>query len=144
MINFLANEIIGTDASQFSPGIQSNDVKLTFADSLFRSLTLRTNSSTKVKNIKLQVFEADLVIDFSNASQYPANAAFYSFGPSGVLNLTSPEQAPVFVSLPHFLYADPFYFNGIKGLNPDPVKHNTFINVEPITGITMETHNRFL
>ena len=41
--------------------------------------------------------------------------------------------APVIMSLPHFLYAAPQYINAIEGMKPDPEKHNTQLDVEPVS-----------
>ena len=50
---------------------------------------------------------------------------------------------PVFVSLPHFLHADPYYNNQLKGLHPEENRHETSLVVEPNTGITIESTSRF-
>ena len=42
--------------------------------------------------------------------------------------------APVIISLPHFLNADPEVQSSIEGLNPKPELHTTYINIEPYTG----------
>ena len=61
---------------------------------------------------------------------------FYPNGPNGVLNLTAvfEENAPVFASKPHFLDADPSYLDHIMGLNPEASLHDSYLDVEPITG----------
>ena len=44
--------------------------------------------------------------------------------------------APVFISQPHFLNADPYYISLVKsGLSPDPALHGTSFKVEPLSGI---------
>jgi len=61
----------------------------------------------------------------------PTNDAYYMYSPSGLVNLSMPDQgAPVFISLPHFLHADPWFVDRIDGLNPDVNKHECLINVE--------------
>lgn len=41
--------------------------------------------------------------------------------------------SPLLFSLPHFLWADDKYLDGVKGLSPDPDKHMLFLNVEPVS-----------
>ncbi len=41
--------------------------------------------------------------------------------------------APAVMSLPHFLYVNEAVRDEVYGLNPDPEKHNAFINVEPVS-----------
>ncbi|XP_066601238.1 protein croquemort-like isoform X2 [Prorops nasuta] len=59
--------------------------------------------------------------------------------PSGVMNISQCKfNAPAFVSLPHFYLADSSYRDAISGMNPSKEKHETYLTVEPITGIPME------
>ena len=47
--------------------------------------------------------------------------------------------APVFISQPHFLNADPYYLSLVQsGLSPDPTLHGTSFKVEPLSGIPTE------
>ena len=61
---------------------------------------------------------------------------FFANGPDGVLNLTAvfPDNLPFFASKPHFLDADPGYRKNISGMHPDRSKHDSFLDVEPLTG----------
>ena len=74
------------------------------------------------------------MVELSNTSQDPG---FYFNGPSGVLNLTavSPNNVPLFASKPHFLDGDPDYGENVTGLEPNRSLHNSFLNVEPLTGV---------
>ncbi len=40
----------------------------------------------------------------------------------------------MFLSLPHFLDADPWYTTLVSGLQPHDIYHRTFIDIEPVTG----------
>lgn len=68
-----------------------------------------------------------------NSTQDPG---FYANGPSGVLNITAvaPSNAPLFISKPHFLHADPDYLKNVTGLHPNPAIHDSHLDVEPLTG----------
>ena len=95
-----------------------------------------------VKGIKLMRFttpEWGVV----NSSKYPPNANYYMNGPAGMQNMSVAQQgAPVFISKPHFLDCGPGAVREVTGLAPDRAKHDTFLDVEPSTGITMQEHKR--
>jgi cameo2 len=40
--------------------------------------------------------------------------------------------SPTGISLPHFLYGDDYLLNSVIGLNPDPQKHQLYIDIEPV------------
>lgn len=41
--------------------------------------------------------------------------------------------APVFLSYPHFLQADPALLNSVEGLKPDVEKHQTFFKIQNVS-----------
>lgn len=41
-------------------------------------------------------------------------------------------KAPMYVSMPHFLDADPALLQNVKGLNPDVNEHGIEIDYEPV------------
>jgi hypothetical protein len=54
--------------------------------------------------------------------------------PQGVLNLTTCRHGgPAFVSLPHFLDADPFYLTKVSGLLPEVDRHQFYLTLEPVS-----------
>ncbi|CAJ0965569.1 unnamed protein product [Ranitomeya imitator] len=59
---------------------------------------------------------------------------------SGVLDLRA--KKPVFLSLPHFLFASDFILESLDGINRNVEEHKTFVDVEPITGFTMHFAKR--
>ena len=52
------------------------------------------------------------------------------------------QQAPLVVSSPHLLGADPAKAAMIKGLKPDPTRHLTKLNIEPNTGLLLKANWR--
>ncbi|XP_049819911.1 sensory neuron membrane protein 2 [Aethina tumida] len=60
----------------------------------------------------------------------------------GVIDMQSCVGSPLLFSLPHFLWADDKYLDGVKGLSPDPDKHMLFLNVEPNTGTPLQGAKR--
>ena len=71
--------------------------------------------------------------ELASANQDPG---FYANGPNGVLNLSAvfEENAPVFASKPHFLDADKSYRENVIGMDPVRSLHDSYLDVEPITG----------
>lgn len=42
-------------------------------------------------------------------------------------------MVPAFASKPHFLDGDPSLLKDVKGLHPDPAKHDIVVDVEPVS-----------
>ncbi|KAB0392897.1 hypothetical protein E2I00_011123, partial [Balaenoptera physalus] len=61
----------------------------------------------------------------------------------GVLDIGKCKDGkPVYISLPHFLYASPETSQPIEGLSPNEEEHSTYLDVEPITGFTLRFAKR--
>ena len=58
------------------------------------------------------------------------------------LTFVNPQQAPLVVSSPHLLGANPAKAAMIKGLQPDPTRHLTKFNIEPNTGVLLQAKKR--
>lgn len=59
--------------------------------------------------------------------------------PSGVFDMTPCNKgAPIFLSYPHFLEADPFFLQQVGGLKPNFTKHRTYLDIEPQTGTPVD------
>uniref|UniRef100_A0A1B6FMI9 Uncharacterized protein n=1 Tax=Cuerna arida TaxID=1464854 RepID=A0A1B6FMI9_9HEMI len=59
------------------------------------------------------------------------------------MNMTSCRfGAPVFVSFPHFLDANPVYLSRVQGLRPNREKHQFYFTVEPTYGIPIDVGAR--
>lgn len=55
--------------------------------------------------------------------------------PNGVFTLAPCKfNAPIYMSMPHFLDADPYFISQVDGLQPQPDKHEFFVDLEPKTG----------
>jgi hypothetical protein len=65
-------------------------------------------------------------------------------GPSGVIGVGACEQnAPIYLSRPHFLYASNSLSDAVEGLSPpDPAIHDSWLGVEPLTGQILDFHFR--
>jgi len=102
--------------------IKPHDQQSIFVDSLFKNVHLNYNYSYHWKDdIELYRYTVQMLPQYNNASEWPPNAQFNMFGTSGVQNLTSCMNLPIFVSFPEFLGADDFVANNSKmGLDPKP------------------------
>ncbi|XP_071950946.1 platelet glycoprotein 4-like [Antedon mediterranea] len=72
----------------------------------------------------------------------PDNADFCDIAgncpPSGLINLTVCNYgAPLFGSLPHFLYGDKELTVNVSGMNPNEEEHRVYLDKDPLTGATM-------
>ena len=73
------------------------------------------------------------------ASEHPPNADYYMFGPAnGFINFSSVEEAPIFISQPHFFgVTDREILGSVSGLNPTASEHEFRLLVEPWSGKVM-------
>eukprot|EP00996_Jenningsia_fusiforme_P000062 NODE_1028_length_1753_cov_49.293427_g836_i1.p1 GENE.NODE_1028_length_1753_cov_49.293427_g836_i1~~NODE_1028_length_1753_cov_49.293427_g836_i1.p1 ORF type:complete len:434 (+),score=59.41 NODE_1028_length_1753_cov_49.293427_g836_i1:284-1585(+) len=141
-----ANVIRGTDGSQFAPDVHRDDTLWIFVDDAGRSAKLKFQNDSTVEDIDVYRFGIDPV-ELLNVTDCPANVGFNGFGPSGVLNLTSVKNATLFLSKPHFLdawegYAEAVKLLSFKGTTLDRDAYDTILEVEPITGVTMNAVKR--
>ena len=60
----------------------------------------------------------------------------------GLFSTLGCQGAPAYGSGPHFLSGAPFLSEAVDGLKPDPEKHVTFLNIEPLSGIAFQAHKR--
>lgn len=62
--------------------------------------------------------------------------------PPGIFDLSRCRRGPpISTSLPHFLYADPYYRNGIDGMNPDEAKHKYYSKLEVVRVLSYFVEN---
>jgi len=132
-----SNTIGGNYDNNFPPFLDSSQPIYLWVDQLFRKGYFKFDKEVEVYGIKLYSYKIPNE-ELDNATQYPPNDGFYQYGPSGVANLTSPTGgAPIFISKPHFLDADPYYLQHVNMTPPDPNLHQTYLQLEPITGALM-------
>ena len=133
-----ANNIQGTEGLFFSPNLKLNDSLILFIDVMERSFGLLYEGT--VEHLKLNAYRYGIDNNtFKSAFTEPKNAQYFSWCPDGMFNLgpTQVGQIPIFGSKPHFLDGDPLLLQPVNGLKPDRLKHDTFLDVEPTTGISV-------
>jgi hypothetical protein len=60
------------------------------------------------------------------------------------MNFTTILNLPIFVSQPHFLNTRPDLSLGVLGLKPSAVLHDTYVDVEPMTGASLNAAKRLM
>ncbi|KAG9489965.1 hypothetical protein GDO78_005728 [Eleutherodactylus coqui] len=67
----------------------------------------------------------------------------YNCSLEGLLDLRGCQGGkPIFLTLPHFLFATSYILDTLEGLSPNIEEHETYVDVEPITGFTMHFAKR--
>ncbi|XP_077984685.1 lysosome membrane protein 2-like [Glandiceps talaboti] len=140
-----ANMINGTDGTINPPFANISEPQYVFSSDVCRTIMGIYEKDVYYQGIKLVRFVGPDYI-FANATEYPPNAGFCTPNtdhclPSGLMNASVCQQgAPVVFSLPHFLYADQSVM--LPTMYPDKEVHQTFVDADPITGITMRVAKR--
>jgi hypothetical protein len=101
------------------------------------------NEKLTFKNIDMLRFTLPNIF-LQNAAVYPENADYYMLGFAGLANLTAAGKPGFYVSKPRFLDCDPSIRGNLSATFPVPTygEHDTFLNVEPTSGATMQAAKR--
>eukprot|EP00887_Chlorella_sp_A99_P005592 scaffold1.g5592.t1 len=136
----------GTDAFQFRPGLALNDSLVVWTGELFRAAALQAEEQVELGGLPLLRLRPD-------PSQAGPDPRYFQYV-RGLMNVTSPLATgphgaagsrpgpPVFLSYPHFCGADPGLAAGVVGVACDPERHALFVDVEPMSGITVRAAKR--
>ncbi|XP_055909082.1 sensory neuron membrane protein 2 isoform X1 [Eupeodes corollae] len=149
----ICNLINGTDASAFPPFRKRGDSMYIFSADICRSVELFYQGDVAYKGIpgfRYSIgdnFLNDIGPEYSNECFCVdkltnvikrKNGCLYS----GAMDLTTCLDAPVILTLPHMLGASNEYKKMIRGLRPDPKKHQTFVDVQQLTGTPLQGGKR--
>lgn len=154
------SNIGGSSGDFFTPNIVKNQTLSLFSPEMCRSIPMDFEEELIIHGVKTYKFSgADRAVDkyilvhftdFKNlnfsiflfnffeisGSLYSQNECFCNGEcvPSGLFNVSACRfGTPVFMSFPHFYYADQFYHNQIDGMTPDKDKHQFFMSFEPVS-----------
>lgn len=141
--------INGTDAASFPPFVEKSRVLRFFSSDICRSIYAVFGSDVELKGIPVYRFVLPAKA-FASPLQNPDNHCFCTetvvsnnCTSYGVLDISKcKEGKPVYISLPHFLHASPDISEPIEGLSPNEEEHRTYLDVEPITGFTLQFAKR--
>ncbi|NXJ78163.1 CD36 protein, partial [Trogon melanurus] len=139
----------GTDGASFPPFVKKDQVLRFFSSDICRSIYGVFHSKQNVKGITLYRFTVPREA-FASPTEVGDNYCFCTDKEislnctlAGVLDISSCKAGkPVFISLPHFLHASDSILHDVEGLSPNEEEHETFLDVEPITGFTLQFAKR--
>lgn len=138
------NMINGTDGDSFHPLISKDEVLYIFPSDFCRSVYITFSGFEKVEG--LPAFRYKVPADIlANSSE---NAGFCipegNCMDSGVLNISVCKNgAPIVMSFPHFYQADEKFVSAIKGMRPNKEEHESFVDINPLTGVILRGAKRF-
>jgi hypothetical protein len=137
-----ANRIQGTDANMFGRPVTYSKAQVFISD-IYRSAYITNEGYGDVDwdGIRLRRYSIQLK-DMLNSTMNPENAQYFAFGPNGVLNTSKAVNIAVFVSFPHFLYADDSLREAVIGMVPNEETHLTYVDVEPQSGLLARARKR--
>ena len=134
----------GTDGTIYKPHI-SKDILYIFLIELCRSVQVTYYKDVTIQSIDAYQFHLPAYL-FESGDINPDNKAFCNPGclPTGLLSVIpcTPFDAPIIISQPHFLNGNKSLQKMILGLYPDEENHDTFVSVEPYTGILLQASER--
>ncbi|XP_022824197.1 scavenger receptor class B member 1-like [Spodoptera litura] len=138
------NSIKASDGSIFPPSQLDKTTTLhVFYPNLCRRLPFQYEKTIEiVDGIELYRYRMPLNV-FDDPGHNPENQCYCEIDtatcpPRGIINVTDCTMgAPALVSFPHFYLADPKLREDILGLKPDPLKHDSFIDLHPTLGIAL-------
>uniref|UniRef100_UPI00398F48C4 platelet glycoprotein 4 isoform X2 n=1 Tax=Pristiophorus japonicus TaxID=55135 RepID=UPI00398F48C4 len=141
--------INGTDGSSFPPFIHNKKKLYFFSSDICRSIFAEYEQKIVLKKIPVHRFVVPPKA-LASVIENPDNHCYCkdmtisnncTFG--GILDISScKEEKPIYISLPHFLYATGEFLNSIEGMRPNKEEHETLMDVEPVTGFTLRVAKR--
>ncbi|XP_036385481.1 lysosome membrane protein 2-like [Megalops cyprinoides] len=142
----LTNMINGTDGSVFHPLLSKEEQLYVFSPDLCRSIYMKFVKDVEIKGIPAYRFAPPRSV-LASREENPANAGFCLPGDqclgTGVLRVSVCRKgAPVVVSFPHFYQGDEKYIKGVAGLSPNQEDHETFLDINPTTGVPIRASKR--
>eukprot|EP00742_Colponemidia_sp_Colp-10_P001156 GILJ01001246.1.p1 GENE.GILJ01001246.1~~GILJ01001246.1.p1 ORF type:complete len:1070 (-),score=190.07 GILJ01001246.1:120-3290(-) len=133
--------IKGSDGQCFGAYLDKNKKLDLFVDAILHPGRLVYSQDTDTKGVSTWRYTLDPDL-MANATTNPDNDVFYMYGPNGMANLTAVKGGPIFATKPHFLDVSPV--PAVTGLHPDRVSHDTWVDIEPNTGMTMNVQQQLM
>ncbi|NXO24271.1 CD36 protein, partial [Cisticola juncidis] len=139
----------GTDGASFPPFVKKDQVLRFFSSDICRSIYGVFHSKQVVKGISLYRFIVPREA-FASPTEVEDNYCFCTDKEisenctlAGVLDISACKaKRPVYISLPHFLHASESILHNVEGLSPNEKEHETYLDIEPVTGFTLRFAKR--
>ncbi|KAG9510949.1 Lysosome membrane protein 2 [Fragariocoptes setiger] len=145
------NRIVGTDGTSFHPNIRKEEKLEVFSPDLCRSLAIEFKQITSMKSVEL--YRYGMAPSFYDPIDSSDETKCYCVKKTprekkqfcsarGIIDLSSCRRKPIVMSTPHFFNGDDNLRNVFEGLQPSHQEHDTYIDVEPITGYVLRAKRR--
>ncbi|KAM4527349.1 lysosome membrane protein 2-like isoform 1-T1 [Odontesthes bonariensis] len=141
-----SNSIVGSDGGAFHPLLDKNERIYVFTPDLCRTIYMEFEKDVMVKGIPAYRFTPPRSV-FASKEENPANEGFCvtpdeCLG-TGLLKVSPCRKgAPVVASFPHFFLAEDKYAAAISGMSPQRKHHQTFLDLNPTTGVIVRANKR--
>ncbi|XP_077441939.1 lysosome membrane protein 2-like [Vanacampus margaritifer] len=141
-----SNSINGSDGSAFHPLLKKDERIYIFTPNLCRSIHMEFEKDVEVRGIPAYRFTPPRSV-LASKEENPANEGFCvtpkeCLG-TGLLKVSPCRKgAPVVASFPHFYLADSQYAAAIQGMSPERTHHQTYLDLNPTTGIIVRANKR--
>uniref|UniRef100_A0A8C6T8Y3 Platelet glycoprotein 4 n=1 Tax=Neogobius melanostomus TaxID=47308 RepID=A0A8C6T8Y3_9GOBI len=137
------------DASSFAPFVDKKKPLYFFSSDICRSVSASYMRSYPLKGITVYRYSL-LHSTLASPVDNPENHCYCrdrevtkNCTLAGVLDISTCQMGkPIYISLPHFLFASPLLREQVQGLSPNEEHHETFLDVEPTTGFTLNFAKR--
>eukprot|EP00095_Tigriopus_kingsejongensis_P008733 maker-scaffold683_size112676-snap-gene-0.13 protein:Tk08733 transcript:maker-scaffold683_size112676-snap-gene-0.13-mRNA-1 annotation:"scavenger receptor class b member 1" len=136
-----------SDPAALPMNLQKSSALDVYVAELCRKLDFKYDQEIFYDGVKTLRF-LPLNNSFDNPQDNPENECYCLSQPctrkSGLFDIESCKPgSPILMSWPHFLFGDPELKNGVIGINPDPSRHQFFMDVEPTYGFTLSAMAQF-
>uniref|UniRef100_A0A8C8DM32 Lysosome membrane protein 2 n=1 Tax=Oryzias sinensis TaxID=183150 RepID=A0A8C8DM32_9TELE len=141
-----SNRIQGSDGSSFHPLLKKDERIYIFTPDLCRTIYMDFEKEVEVKGIPAYRFTPPRSV-FASKEENSDNEGFCvskkeCLG-TGVLKVSPCRKgAPVVASFPHFYLAEDKYVDAIEGMSPDREHHQTYLDLNPTTGVILRASKR--
>ncbi|XP_039278821.1 sensory neuron membrane protein 2-like [Nilaparvata lugens] len=154
-VNTSCNIIQGTDSTIFPPFMKKSELLYIFVPDVCRSMFAEFKRVIKFDNVISYEYVGSTK-NFADPSRHPDNICHCENGkqtssaaePSlvcpkeGAIFLSKCYRSPVHFSQPHFYGAHKDYTDYVVGLHPNSRKHQTYVQIEPRTGVPIKGFRR--
>ena len=142
--NGTCDKVLGSDGAQFPPDVVPQDKLAIFSGDICRPVWFSYKEKSKVKSFKTMRFE---LMEVNNKHLSGEKCFCVDKNEDDcsdeLMDISYCKQdAPIFISKPHFLDALK-HLENITGLEPSKEKHESWMDVEPWTGIPLKASVKF-
>ncbi|KAL0267346.1 UNVERIFIED_CONTAM: hypothetical protein PYX00_009639 [Menopon gallinae] len=138
--NGSCGEVFGSGGNFWPWDIRKSDTIFIFSGDICRSISMSFTEELSYQGLRAYKYESGPEF-VDNGTLVSSNECLCNgeCTPVGVFNASScSKDAPVFISYPHFQYADPYFSDAVVGMKPEKDKHNIYLILDPKYGVPLE------